>query len=437
VAMRRLGVRGGLRPATADGAVLVTVPLVLHVALNATGAVVLLILLLLLFIADIVPTKDASLTRGAWRAGLWGGLAFLAHPYGLPVVLAVTVLSNLVAAWRVRRGGEPSALSGSVRRVAEIVACTAAVVLAWATVLSVHYEELTINQAWSYNAAVMAPGSAGQSPAQGLVEPPYPGALFAWENPSTMPLVAAGWRASEEAALRILDNLASNARELFNLLVSEFLVVPVFAFAGVLVLLRRRRKLDARPDSAWPALAFAVAIYLAGSLVTFVEPQFLWFAMLAVVPLAAVALDLPILRPSLDRRDRDYHAWRLAGFALLAAGVALEAALNLPGAPQGTRASDLAARLESRAPRVAGDLAGARVASMGAWEASSVMCFHLGCTYLGQLPQGTVAGAERTRRVDYVLAWGSPPQPSGEAPPSVVRVGALSIHPRRPLEARR
>ena len=423
VALKRLCLRCGVRPATADGAALVTVPLVLLVVLNDSYGDVLLPLLLLLFVADVLPAGTASVREGAARAGLWGGLAYLAHPYALAVVAAVTVMSNLVAARRDRGAGNPSAGRAYARRAVATLATTAAVVLAWSAVLSLHYQTFTVNQAWGYNAAIVAPGSAGQPLSNGLVEPPYPEALFAWENPSTMPVVTKGWGASEESASRVLANIAANVRELGNLIVGEFLVVPLFAVAGVLVLLLRRRRIPAEARSAWPAVAFAVAIYLAGSLVAFVEPQFLFFVVLALVPLAAACLDLPLLRPSLQGRARDHSLWRLAGFALLAIGVAFEATLNLLPAPAGARVSDLVARVETKAPRVAADLRGARVASTADWEASSLACFQLGCTYLGEAED-----AEAVRRADYVFAWRKPGGDLDEGSSPLVDVAGLRVY---------
>ena len=428
VALGRLCIRCGVRPATADGAVLVTVPLVLHVVLNDAYSHVLLIVLLLLFVADVLPSETESARKGAARAGLWGGLASLAHPYALPVVVAVTVASHLVAARRAQRAGEVSAGRAHARLTLGTLAAVAALVLTWSAVLSAHYQTLTFNQSWGYNAAVVAPGSAGQPLSNGLVEPPYPGALFAWENPSTMPLVTGGWRPSGESASHLLENLAANARELAALVAGEFLVVPLFAFAGALLLLLRRRRAPPAPRSAWPALSFAVAIYLAGSLVTFVEPQFLWFVVLALVPLAATCLDLPVLRPSLHRRDRDYSLWRLAGFALLAVGVTIEAVLNLQQAPEGARVSALAAQVEVQAPKVAADLEGARVASTRDWEASSLACFRLGCTYLGEVGTGKRATAESARRADYLFVWRNDPANFGEVGRPAADVGELRIH---------
>jgi hypothetical protein len=122
----------------------------------------LLALLLLLFIADVLPGETGRVADGAWRAGLWGGLAFLAQPYALPVVLVVVVVANLIAARRARRRGEASTAGGHTRRVAVTLATSAVMVAVWSAVLSFHHGEPTLNRAWSYNLAMVAPGSEGQ-----------------------------------------------------------------------------------------------------------------------------------------------------------------------------------------------------------------------------------------------------------------------------------
>jgi hypothetical protein len=243
-----------------------------------------------------------------------------------------------------------------------------------------------------------------------------------------MPLVSGGWAAPGDSVRRLIQNLAANIRDLAVLLAGTFVFVPLFALVGALVLVRRRRLIPPHPRSVWPALVLTVAIYLGGSLVTFVEAQFLWFAVLALVPLAAVGIDLPILRPRLHPGDRNYPAWRLAGFILLAAGVTVEAAVNLPASPQGARIADIAARVEAQAPQAAASLKGARVASTDDWEASSILCFQLGCTYLGEAGTGPRAAAEVSQRADYLVVWSGRPGERLVRGPPVVSTTRLRLY---------
>jgi GT2 family glycosyltransferase len=433
LAVRRLCIRCGVRVATADGITLVTVPLILYLALSGDQADLLLSVLLLLFVADVLPREGEATTAGAWKAGLWGALAVLAKPYALPVVVGATVAANLVAARRswLRRRSDTSdqhdmwrvARQHALRGVAT-VGVVLLIIAPWVALISVHTGSPTLSKAWGYNAAVVAPGSTGQPLERGLVEPPHPNALSAWEDPSTMPLVTGGWSASPESGQRLLDNLTDNLADLAGLVVGQFLVVPLFALAGAVALMRRRRTQPPSVRSAWPAVVLTVGIYALGYLVTFVEPQYLWFVVLALVPLAAMAVDLPILRPRLRPDDPSFPTWRLAGFFLLALGVTVETALNLPRQPPGSEPADVAASLRSSEPAAAAGLDGARVASDGDWEASSILCFHLGCTYLGVSSDPD----EVARRATHHLEWHHTDAPAATpAGRLVARVDGLSV----------
>ena len=436
VALRRLCLRCGIRTATADGVALVTVPLVLHLAFRNVYADLLLALLLLLFCAEVVPGDgrvpgDGSPPTGgpgppsAVRAGLWGGLAVLAKPYALPVVVVSVAVIALVLWWRA-----PAARRATARAAALTLATFAVVVVPWVAIISAKEGELTASRTIGYNLAVVSPGSAGQPLANGLVRPSHPEALFAWEDPGRMPLESDGWSVSDDAARRLGANLVGNVGTGLGLVASQFAAVPAFAVAGAAVIVHgRRRRVRPAVDSPWWALAVVTTVYTGGYLFTLVEGRYLWFAVLALAPLAAVALDAPILRSGLRPTAPGYALWRLAGFALLAGLVAVQAVVALRGRTDGDEVARVADRLAAAHPDLAGRMQGAEVASAGDWEASAVLCFHLGCTYLGAADP---TGVDLTD-VDFYLVWDGQDGDGGaaggdELGPPAATVGALAVH---------
>ncbi|MGH8984329.1 MAG: glycosyltransferase [Acidimicrobiia bacterium] len=440
VALRRLCVACGIPPATADGMTLVAVPLVLYLVFQPVSADLLVALFLLLFCGDFVPTDQRPDRARAIRAGIWAGLAFLTKAYALPAVV-LTILAVCARDWlRARRSaGDGTASRGRFPRGdAVIMLATMGIVAApWVATMTIHFGEFTVSQSATYNVEVLAPGSAGQPMTAGLVEPPHREALFAWEDPSTMPLDTDGWGASLASVRRVVDNVAGNLRDAVRLVAANYVAVTAFAAVGAVTLVRRSPR--TRRATPWSRLIPLVAIYVAGYLLTVVEPEYLWFAVLAIVPLAAVAVDLPILRPTLAYDDPDRSTWRLAGFVVLAALVAGQAALSLPWRTDSESVADIAARLEKAS---AGDaLVRARVASANNWEESSVLCFHLKCTYLGEtavrspgdsLPTDDVA-AGLAERADYYFVWREAPYstrvpPSGALGPLVAEVEGVAVY---------
>ncbi len=462
VSLRRLCLTCGVRTATADGLVLVTVPLVLHLVFQNVYADLLLACLLLMFCSDLLASGSADdsadggaddggadggadgaagRTGHAWRAGAWAGLAFLTKPYALPVVVLVVAVRAVVVTVVRRREGAPGRRA-AWRPAAVTLGTMALVVLPWALLVSWHYGEPTLSRAFGYNVAVVGPGSEGQPLVRDLVEPPHDGALSAWEDPSTMRLDADGWDVSSSSGRRLADNVGANLRDGAGLVVDQFLAVPLYAAAGAWFLVRTpwlrhpRDPREPRRAGAWLVLGAAVAVYVGGFLLTMVQARYLWFAVLALVPFAAAALDRPLLRPSLDPSRAAYPTWRLAGFALLAALVTVQAVAAWPERHGGPDVAALADEVSEQAATDGVELDGLRVASTGDWEASSNLCFHLDCTFLGSVDVATTSGAggreaagEVTARADVYLAWGG--RAAGPAAAAfgepVATVGALQV----------
>jgi GT2 family glycosyltransferase len=421
LAIRRLCLACGLRTATADGMALATIPLVVHLVYLNVFADLLVALLLLAFCVELIRRDEAAPVRGAALAGGWGGLAFLAKPYALAVVV-VSVLA--VAALRVAAGrGSPARPAvGPPRLAAVTLAAAAAVVAPWVVALSLAEGRPTVSHSVGYNLAVIAPGSAGVPLATGLVEPPAEGALFAWEEPSTMALQADGWTSVGAGVERLASNVAGNVATAAKVVAGQFLVVAALAATGGWWVLRNTRRLD----SPWAALAVVTSVYCAGYVLTLVEGRYLWFAVLALIPFVGYAIDGPYLRPALTPAHRDYAPWRLAGFAVFAVALSVQAALALPWQPEGRQVAALAEEVRAAA---GASLAGSRLASNGEWEATSALCFHLGCTYLGVARPGP--GWEELARhgVDHYVAWPSGPRvPAGDPPsPVSVQVGDVAV----------
>ena len=221
------------------------------------------------------------------------------------------------------------------------------------------------------------------------------------------------------------------------------IVGTAFLLAGAWFLLRTpwlrhsRDPREPRRAGAWLVLGAAIAIYVTGYLLTMVQARYLWFAVLALVPFAAVALDRPLLRPSLDPSRPAYPTWRLAGFALLATLVTVQAVDAWPEAQPGPDAVAVAADVADQAASHGIELDGLRVASSGDWEASSNLCFHLDCTFLGTGDVAAATGAARREvarevaaRADAYMSWGGTPEGPAAAAfgEPVATIGDLRIY---------
>lgn len=266
-----------------------------------------------------------------------------------------------------------------------------------------------------------------------MVEPTHGDALFAWEHPSQMPVEADGWTVDLDAARHLASNVADNVRVGIDLVVSQFVVVPLFALVATASMIRDRvrgpRRLRPVADSPWWALGLVIILYTAGYLLTLVEGRYLWFAVLALVPLTAAAIDLPVLRPGLERTDPAYATWRLVGFGLLAALVAVQASVALRAEATGDRVAQTAERVVAADGDTAERIAGANVASADEWEDTSILCFHLGCTFVGVSGSAT----ELREKADHYVVWhtdegSNPPAPPDELGPLLLQTDELSIY---------
>lgn len=424
VAVRRLVVLAGARPVTGDLLCLATVPTVLAAATYYLFADLLFAALLLVWLGLVLDSRILDDRRRAVAAGAVAGLAYLAKLYALPLVLAAL---PVVAVLLVLAGG--ASWRSTVRALGTSLAVVALVVGTWATVLSVRTGGLTLGTSAGHNVALVAPGSLG-NPIHwaGFLEPSTPDAVSAWDDPGSLPRSDDGWTSSERvAAQRMRENVTRNAGTAAS---TGWHLAPglvVLAGLGLVVtgIAVRRDRQTATGRRRLVVLGGTVAVaavYLGGYLVLVVEERYLWFIVLALVPLAARALDALLPSGAHGRWPR----------ALVVTLVALSLALPaLDGVRErwddGAKVHDAGAALASRG------VALERVGSANFWQRGALLCLQRDCRFYGSpepespeplLDQAQAAG------LDQYLVWLAvdDPDPMPFGSPAVAREGTLAVY---------
>jgi hypothetical protein len=393
VPLRALARQAGASDRATDLVLLATAPFLVYAASFGLYADVLMA-------AALLRGLELATRPGAFadpwlllRAGAWGGVAYLARAYAVPVVLVTLPVVALIGWWCATRG--TVRVVTALRAVALLLVGFAVVAGPWAATLSVTEGTPTFSTSAGFNADLVAPGSAGNPfNARGLYEPVRDGGLSGWEEPSRLPIplrsdaVEDGELGERDAAQRV-ELAVANGRIVVGSLVrrgAPFLALALVALVAAVVSRRR-------PDPALLAPLAAGAVAAGGLLLIIAIERYLWFPILALVPAAAVGFDVLFHGP---RRRSALPA----GAVLVVAVLATSAHGLLPRVGAHAEVAAAATALD--------DEALGRVATAESWQRTHLLCFELDCTYLGR-PTATDVGSAavelRDAGVDHLAVW--------------------------------
>lgn len=298
---------------------------------------------------------------------------------------------------------------------AATLAVLALTVGAWSLTLATRYGQPTWSTSAGYNVEVVAPESLG-NPIRyvGLVPPPHPDGVSAWDEPSLLPVASDGWDDAGASASRVRSLVRDNLAATWAAVRTESWPLALAAAAGVVAAVARarrgrRRRAERHVPAAGAALAALAGAALAAHLVTWVEPRYLWPSALLAVPPFALAIDAA-------RQRGRAAAWALAALTtvVVAAPLVAPSALRWESGEE-TRA--IARRVEA-----AGVTDGAAVASLDRYQRSAIVCLHAGCRYFGTPAPDEPSARQLRGTVEWVFAWSAPPPgalPAGAEPAGV------------------
>lgn len=330
-------------------------------------------------------------TRRATCAGVLGGVGYLAKAYFLPFfLLHFTVLYGV------------RMLRGATRRAALLkeyligVGVFAAISLPWIAALSVKYDQLTFGTAGSVIRA------RGESPAPGLLDGglrrPPGGAISNWADPSLRGASNSPGHllGTDRGVGALRDRLQTTTSKIFG---------SFDAFLGfspwLLLLVAGAALAIARPHRDLGLMVGYCGCYLAGYLLTIVEPRYLWPAMVILVVGSAHLLAVALPR---------VHRWALIPTtALLAGSIMWANAEPVRADPQPYDNLALTATEIARIP----SFSCRSIAAYTEWQLGLYVAFQLDCPFYGILRTGIApaqASAELTAaRIDFVLVFGPVP----------------------------
>ncbi len=389
--LRALCHRAGAGRVATDVVLVAVAPFLVYAALFGLYADVLMCAALLRSL-DLLTREGVDRRPGvAVRAGAWAGVAFLARAYALPVALVVLPLVALGRRWTTPT---PPGTRDALRTTGLALAGLGLVAGAWTGVLSGVYGQPTFSTSAGFNAELVAPGSAGNPfNVRGLYPPVREGGMSAWEEPSELPVPvrsdAEGGEVGQPDLAHRVGLAVANAR-----IVVGSVLRRGAPLAGLAVLAlawhARRRQL---PAAALAAPLAAGAVAAGGLLLIIAIERYLWLPILATAPAAAVGLHLLW-------RERPRWGRPAAGLLVLVmAATSLHGLLPRVGAHQEVTAA--AQALENAG------LEG-HVATVDSWQRSHLLCFRVGCTYVGRPEARDAAAAAeelRSAGVDHLLVW--------------------------------
>ncbi|GGI06061.1 hypothetical protein [Egicoccus halophilus] len=420
--------RAGASAWATDVLLLATAPFLVYNALFGLYADVLMSAALLRSLEVLLRPSEVRV-RAAVSAGVWAGLAVLARSYAAPVALVALPLAVLCQALlgppgRVPTRRVPVLLRRALPAVAAALAGLLVVVGAWAAALTAVYGTPTWSTAAGFNSALVAPGSAGNPfNVPGLYEPVRPEGFSAWEEPAELPVPVRdeyeGEGLGERDATGRLALAVANGRIALGSVLRRGAPFVLLALVALAAAARRREP----PAAALVAPLLTGAVAAGGLLLIIAIERYLWFPILTLVPAAAVGLDAFAVRPR----------WRLVVGVATVVTVTLTSLHGLlPRVGAHERVSVVAAALDE-------GLEG-RAATVDDWQATHLLCFRVGCDYLGRPEARDAAGiAEELHaaEVDLLLVWaGDEDEVAGLETPddgrllTVYDVGAEGLRPR-------
>ncbi len=329
-------------------------------------------------------------------AGLFAGAAYLSKAYALPFFLVH--IGGVCAAelWMVR--GRMAWWGMPMRRFVAACGCFGLLAGPWAAILSAHYGRPTFGTSASYNLSLMHSEALHPMYTEGLIPPPSPHGVSAWDDPTFLPMTDWRWWRSladfKVGAQEIILNLRDAALD-FERRLGAALALTLALVASLFVGAwdrRRRRQLS--------ALLLTSALYVSGYALT---AKFLSHRYLLIVGLLFMVGAM-----FFAEQVRRLGSRRTPLAALLVVGVAASMAVSAGsllldeywgGRPAALRLRSIAASLEDRVPP------GSRIASDDDWHGSLSLSYWLDGRYYG-LPRPADREEQlRRENIEFLIVW--------------------------------
>lgn len=367
------------------------VPVVLQFTFVMVSPDLLLTALVLLYFAVIAdPAYPSGLSP--IRAGILGGLAFLAKAYALPFFIAHFVLLHLFDLWR--NGRWKRSLTALGYGAAVFLVITAA----WSGLVSIKYGRFTVSSAIGFN--VSAALSGGGSVPPGFFAPPNPTAVSVWEDPGLIRFTS-GKRQAMDLIERQARIILKNMKESAGILIRFSPVSMAVLILGCAALCSRK---TLRSDPSSGLLLLSAALFIAGYMPVNIEVRYIWPALVVLVILAFKFVS--ILIDSVRRLD-----FRKEALLLLVSAAFITLPLNKMQftLPETAGLQKMRRQLEASGIR-------GRIASNGAWIQSLYLAYFLNSSYYGAKPGGMKEQELLSRledfEIDYYFVWPFEPVPS-------------------------
>lgn len=220
--------------------------------------------------ANSLPAGTKIIAGGLF-CGVLGGLSYLTKSFGFMFFLVHFTVINLIfillaESKKIRRRATYHWIAGIVIFLA--------ISGVWIYALSSKYNHLTFGTAGGYNLAINAPGSGGHPMLyQGLISPPNPTAVSAWEDPSYFEVESWHPLQSPEAFKHQLIFTVRNIKMclLDVKFLSPFLMIVISA--GLI------RYLPFKRQYRWEStfyLFLTIIIYLGGYCMVYIQNRYLW-----------------------------------------------------------------------------------------------------------------------------------------------------------------
>lgn len=362
----------------------------------------LLFLCLLLFYFNVIFKNENYGERKSQGilCGLLGALIYLSKAYGLPFFLAHFILFNLLYYFTNQAGETRKKILFNF-----FSGLTVFFILSggWIGLISFKYHRLTIGTASAYNYAFVGAGSADHPFFQGLIPPPNPTAVSAWEDFSYIKIKPWQPFASPADFVYELKNIFKNMMKAGAILssFSPLALSVIFAyFLYLLFIVRPFNKTIGQNKSLYLFITFC--LYLAGYLLIRFEARYLWLLNLFLLLMAAELLSFFLLYKNIAAKGKKIL---LGLFLIIFISVPLINFYYLEKAASVSRELNLLSRRLEKEFAVSG-----KIASSGFWAKTLYLAYYSGWRYYGVVP-GSLTSDRLTAelkkyKIDYYFAWG-------------------------------
>jgi len=310
IAIRKFSYRFALNGRVRLLILLAAIPMLLSFTfVGLTGADLLSLCISLYYLYYVLDPNYSKKAADGFILGLLGALLFLSKSYGFYFFLVHFSLFTVIYYLKSKTHQERRNVS-----LKYILGLTIFIIISgiWIYCLSNKYHHFTISSSGEYNIQLDSPGSRGQPMLyQGLLPLPYPAAVSAWDDPSSLTVV-------HDNSPRLLDwitfqivhiggNLVRTIYyfELFSIFsIGILLIYTTYSFGGCFhraeeylqspdggswstQLLDDRSRNDSKlPSSPFYAL-ITMLVYTAGYELLHIEPRFLWVDAILLLLLCA------------------------------------------------------------------------------------------------------------------------------------------------------